>query len=145
MATKLLLAVYGLFAAVAATATRAATELPGITVTGKVTPSGDIVNRDRDQRSPDIHWPPGLSLKLSEVFAHNEIEINAPCAAVWNHLVQAKQWPQWCSFSGKVKIRDGSLILQKDTKFTWSGLDLPQDDIAVFQHSPEPLDSQVIE
>ena len=67
MATKLLLAVYGLFAAVAATATRAATELPGITVTGKVTPSGDIVNRDRDQRSPDILWPPGLSLKLSEV------------------------------------------------------------------------------
>jgi len=73
---------------------------------------------------------PGLVSQI--VRSVNEIEINAPCAAVWNHLVQAKQWPQWCSFSDKVKIRDGSLILQKDTKFTWSGLDLPQDDIAVF-------------
>jgi uncharacterized protein YndB with AHSA1/START domain len=143
--TKLLLAVCGLFAAVAATETRAATELPGITVIGKATPPGDIVSRDRDQRSPHIHWPTGLSLKWVEVFAHNEIEINAPCATVWNHLVQAQLWPQWCSFSGKVKIKDDSPILQKNTKFSWSGLDLPQDDIAVFQHSPEPLDSQVIE
>ncbi len=94
MATKLLLAVCGLFAAVAATATKAATELPAITVTGSVTPPGDIVDRDRDQRSPDIHWPTTLSLKWSEVFAHNQIEINAPCATVWNHLVQAQQWPQ---------------------------------------------------
>jgi hypothetical protein len=51
----------------------------------------------------------------------------------------------WCSFSGKVKIKDGSQILQKNTKFTWRGLDLPQDDIGVFQYSPEPLDSKVIE
>ena len=94
MATKLLLAVCGLFAAVAATATKAATELPAITVTGSVMPPGDIVDRDRDQRSPDIHWPTTLSLKWSEVFAHNQIEINAPCATVWNHLVQAQQWPQ---------------------------------------------------
>jgi hypothetical protein len=145
MATKLLLAACGLFAAVAAAATKAATELPGITVTGSITPPGDIVDRDREQRSPDIHWPTTLSLKWSEVFAHNQIEINAPCATVWNHLVQAQQWPQWCSFAGKVKIRDGSQILQKNTKFTWRGLDLPQDDIGVFQYSPEPLDSKVIE
>jgi hypothetical protein len=144
-AAKLLLAACGLFAAVAATETRAVTELPGITVTGSATPSGDIVNRDRDQRSPDIHWPTTLSLKWSEMFAHNQIEINAPCATVWNHLVQALLWPQWCSFSGKVKIRDGSQILQKNTRFSWIGLDLPQDNIAVFQHSPEPLDSKVIE
>jgi hypothetical protein len=145
MATKLLLAACGLLAAVAASETRAVTELPGITVTGKATPSGDIVSRDRNQRSPDINWPTTLSLKWSEVFAHNEIEISAPCATVWNHLVQAQLWPQWCSFSGKVKIKDGSQILQKNTKFRWSGFDLPQDDIAVFQHSPEPLDSKVIE
>ena len=142
-AAKLLLAACGLFEA--ATATRAATLLPAITVTGKPTPSGDIVSRDRDQRSPDINWPTTLSPKWSEVFAHNGLVINAPCATVWNHLVQAKLWPQWCSFSGKVKIMDGSPILQKNTKFTWIGLDLPQDNIAVFQHSPEPLDSKVIE
>ncbi len=90
--TKLLLAACALFAVVAATETRAATELPGITVMGKATPPGDIVSRDRDQRSPDIHWPTGLSLKWVEVFAHNEIEINAPCATVWNRLVQAQLW-----------------------------------------------------
>ena len=143
--TKLLLAACALFAAVAATETRAATELPGITVIGKATPPGDIVSRDRDQRSPDIHWPTGLSLKWSEVFAHNQIEINAPCATVWNRLVQAQLWPQWFPNCGYVKIRDGSQILQKNTKFTWRGLDLPQDDIGVFQYSPEPLDSKVIE
>jgi hypothetical protein len=27
----------------------------------------------------------------------------------------------------------------------WRGLDLPQDNIAVFQYSPEPLESKVIE
>ena len=121
--------VCGLFAAAVATVTRAATELPGITVIGKTTPPGDIVSRDRDQRSPDIHWPPGLSLKWSEIFAHNEIEINAPCATVWNHLVQAQLWPQWCPFSGKVKIKDGSQILQMNTKFSWRGFDLPEDTI----------------
>jgi Polyketide cyclase / dehydrase and lipid transport len=142
---KLLLAACGLFAAVAAAQTKAVTELPGITVTGNATPPGDIVNRDRDQRSPDIHWPTTLSLKWSEMFAHNQIEINAPCATVWNHLVQAQLWPQWCSFAGKVKINGGSPILQKNTKFSWRGLDLPQDNIAVFQHSPEPLVSKVIE
>jgi hypothetical protein len=142
---KRLLTACGLFMAFAATETRAATELPGITVTGNPTPPGDIVSRDRDQRSPDINWPTALSLRWSEVFAHNQIEINAPCATVWNHLVQAQRWPQWCAFAGKVKIMDGSAILQKNTRFRWSGLDLPQDEIAVFQHAPEPLDSKVIE
>jgi len=61
------------------------------------------------------------------------------------NLVQAQQWPQLVLISGKVKIKDGSQILQKNTKFTWRGLDLPQDDIGVFQYSPEPLDSKVIE
>src|SRR5260370_38055115 len=103
-----------------------------------------MVSRDREQRSADIHWPPGLSIKWIEVFAHNEIEINAPCATVWNHLVQAQLWPQWCSFSGKVKIKDGSPILQMNTKFSWRGFDLPEDTI-LFQYEPEPLDSKVVE
>ena len=142
-AAKVLLATCGLFEA--ATATRAATLLPGITVTGSPTPSGDIVSRDRDQRSPDIHWPTTLSLKYSEVFAHNGVVINAPCATVWNHLVQAELWPQWCSFSGQVKIMDGSAMLQKNTKFTWMGKDLPQDSATLSQYSPEPMVSKVIE
>jgi Polyketide cyclase / dehydrase and lipid transport len=142
MVTRLLLAAYLLFTALGA---RAATELPAITVTGEIKPPGDIVSRDRDQRSPEIHWPTALSIKWSEVFAHNGIVINAPCATVWNYLVQAREWPQWCPFSGKVVIQDGSPILQKNTKFTWRGFDLPQDGLAEYQHRSEPLYAKVIE
>ena len=143
-ASKRLLAACALFI-LALTTTKADIELPAITVTAKAPPAGDIVDSDRDQRSPDIHWPKAVSLKLSEVFAHNQIEINAPCSTVWNHLVQVQLWPQWCPFSGKVKIRNGSQILEKNTRFSWSGLDLPQHNIAVFQISPQPLESEVTE
>ena len=142
MVTRLALAAYLLFTALGA---KAATELPAITVTGETKPPGDIVSRDRDQRSPDIHWPTTLWIKWSEMFAHNGIVINAPCATVWNYLVQAREWPNWCPFSGKVLIRDGSPILQKDTRFTWRGFDLPQDDIAEYQHRSEALEAKVIE
>jgi hypothetical protein len=79
------------------------------------------------------------------LFAHNEIEINAPCATVWDHLVRAQLWPEWCSFSGKVKIWDRSPTLQKNTRFSWRGLDLPQDGAAAFRYPPKPLNSKVIE
>jgi hypothetical protein len=84
------------------------------------------------------------------MFAHNGIVINASCANVWNHLVQAQEWPKWCPFSGKVVIRDRSPILQKDTKFTWRGLDLPPDSgVGPFglEYSPKErgLDAKVIE
>jgi polyketide cyclase/dehydrase/lipid transport protein len=142
MVTRLVLAAYLFFTALEA---RAATELPAITVTGNIQPPGDIVSRDRDQRSPDVHWPTTLSIRWSEVFAHNGIEINTSCATVWNHLVQAREWPEWCPFSGKVVIQDGSPILQKNTKFTWRGFDLPQDDVPEYQHRSEPLHAKVIE
>jgi hypothetical protein len=143
MLTRLVLAAYLLFTALGA---RAATELPAITVTGKITPPGDVVNRDREQRSPDIHWPTTLSIRWSEVFAHNGVVINAPAGVVWNHLVQAREWPNWCPFSGNVVIRDGSPILQKNTKFTWRGLDLPQDSVPEGrEHLPQALDAKVIE
>jgi hypothetical protein len=133
-----------LSAVVAATATKAAIELPAITVTGKATPSGDAVSRDRAQRSPDIHWPRALSPDSSpEMFAHNGVEINAPLATVWNHLIQAQLWPQWYPAVGKVKIKDGSEMLQKNTTFAWSGFDLPLDNR--FGFFPRPLESQVVE
>jgi hypothetical protein len=42
------------------------------------------------------------------------------------------------------KIKDGSPILQMNTKFSWRGFDLPEDTI-LFQYEPEPLDSKVVE
>ncbi|MBV8640249.1 MAG: SRPBCC domain-containing protein [Verrucomicrobia bacterium] len=59
------------------------------------------------------------------MFAHNAIEINAPVATVWTHLVQAELWPQWLPKVGKVKVNGDSHMLEKNTNFTWSGFDLP--------------------
>jgi hypothetical protein len=119
-------------------------ELPPIVVTARVpVQPPDMVSKDRAQRSPDVHWPTGLSLQTSEMFAHNEIEINASCATVWNRIVQAQLWPQWFRSSGKVKIKGDSQMLQKNTKFTWSGFDLPLENR--FESFPPPTDSKVIE
>ena len=142
-----LLAVCGLFA-VDIPVARAANELPAVTVTGKVTPTpspGDAVNRDWAQRSPDIHWPTAMFNRAAEIFAHNTIEINAPLATVWNHLVQAEQWPSWCPYSRQVKIWGGSKELQKNTRFTWIAYDLPQDNIAIFGVPNDRQDSLVVE
>ena len=129
MDTKLVLAVCSLFAAMAATATRAANELPAVTVTGNVQPAppGDTVSRDWTERSPEMHWPTAMFNGAAEIFTHNQIEINASCTTVWDRLVQAERWPQWCPFSSKVQIWGGATVLQKNSKFTWVSSDLPQD------------------
>jgi hypothetical protein len=94
-------------------------ELPPIVVSATPVPiprqPPDIVSKDRDQRSPDVHWSKDLSPERAEMFAHNEIEINASCATVWNHLIQAQLWPQWFPKCGKVQIKDRSKVLQKNT------------------------------
>jgi hypothetical protein len=114
------------------TATRADTFLPSITVTGK-TPAGDTVYQDLQQRSPDVRWPTAITkfVKISEIFAHNQIDINAPAGTVWNHLIQAKLWPEWCSFVKNVKIWGGSEVLEKNTRFLWNAYDLPQEHLSV--------------
>jgi hypothetical protein len=123
------LAVFGLLLIVA-TAAQGDTPLPAITVTGKATPTptpvGDAINRDWIQRSPEMHWPTAMFNRSAEVFAHNQIEINASCEAVWDHLVHAELWPKWCPYSGKVKIWGGSQVLQKNAKFSWLSSDVPQ-------------------
>ena len=150
MDAKLVLAVCSLFAAMAATTIKAANELPAVTVTGNVkpTPPGDTVSRDWAERSPEMHWPTPMFNGAAEIFAHNQIEINASCATVWAHLVQAGVWAQWCPFSGKVQIWGGATVLQKNSKFTWVSSDLPQDIPAlgnVSAPSPERVDSVVTE
>jgi uncharacterized protein YndB with AHSA1/START domain len=110
-------------------ATRAAESLPAVTVTG-VTPTpaprGDAVSRDWAERSPEVNWPTPMFNKAAEIFAHNQIVINASCATVWDHLVHAELWPHWCAYSGKVRIWGGAQVLQKNTKFTWVSEDVPQ-------------------
>jgi hypothetical protein len=52
-------------------------------------------NPDWPLRSFAIHWPDGYTPPDGDLFAHNEVAIQAPCSVVWNHLVKASSWPEW--------------------------------------------------
>jgi hypothetical protein len=144
----LLLAICGLFL-VAGTAAQANTELPAVTVTGRATPSprppGDTVSRDWRERSPEVNWPTPMFNGAAEIFAHNQIVINASCDTVWDHLIHAELWPHWCPYSGKVTIWDRSQVLQKNSKFIWVSADLPQE-VPIFVGYPaDRVDGLVVE
>jgi hypothetical protein len=87
--------------------------LPAITVIGRATPTPrplDTVGRDWVERSPEMHWPTPMFNRAAEIFAHNQIVINASCETVWDHLIHAELWPHWCPYSGKVTIWGGSVL-----------------------------------
>ncbi|MEJ0002855.1 MAG: SRPBCC domain-containing protein [Pararobbsia sp.] len=52
-------------------------------------------NEDGAHRTPDIHWPRGFTPEDADLFAHNDITIDAPCSVVWQHLIAAPAWPSW--------------------------------------------------
>jgi hypothetical protein len=79
------------------------------------------VNNDAAKRSPEIHWPAGLSPDDADLFAHNEILIKAPSSTVWQHIVAAQKWPEWYPNSHEVQIaNDQGGGLKGDSKFEWS-------------------------
>ena len=45
--------------------------------------------------STQIQWPERYLPERCAVFAHNEIVISAPAAAIWSILVRAAEWPTW--------------------------------------------------
>jgi Polyketide cyclase / dehydrase and lipid transport len=103
------------------------------------------VNRDWAARLPEVHWPTPMFNRAMEIFAHNQIVINASCETVWDHLVHAELWPHWCPYSGKVTIHGGSQVLEKNLKFTWVSNDVPQE-IPVMGYLPaDRVDSLVVE
>jgi len=78
-------------------------------------------HNDAAKRSPEIHWPAGLSPDDSDLFAHNEILIKAPSSTVWQHIVAAQKWPEWYPNSHDVQIvNDQGGGLKTDSKFEWS-------------------------
>jgi hypothetical protein len=126
---------------------KAAEPLPAVTVNGKAspTPRGDAVSRDWAERSPEINWPTPMFNKAAEIFAHNQIVINAAGETVWDHLVHAEIWPTWCSYCGKVTIWGGAQVLRKDTRFTWVSADIPQLLPILDQTPADRVDSLVVE
>jgi uncharacterized protein YndB with AHSA1/START domain len=83
--------------------------------TGRLTLQDDMT-----RRSVEIHWPEGDTPADADLFAHNEIIIDAPPEKVWEHLVAAAAWPQWYSNSADVVVNDPSELLGPDVSFDWS-------------------------
>ena len=78
------------------------------------------VDRDLAARSSEIHWPEGFMPADADLFAHNEIDVSAPCAVVWAHLVNAAKWPEWYPNSKDVKVVNSSSgLLTEGARFDW--------------------------
>jgi hypothetical protein len=75
---------------------------------------------DLARRSPDIHWPGGFEPEKADLFAHNELIINASCERIWSHIIDAKRWPIWYPNSQGVEIAGGDSVLRDGTVFRWT-------------------------
>jgi uncharacterized protein YndB with AHSA1/START domain len=79
-----------------------------------------MVNNDMAMKSADIHWPEGFSPADADLFAHNEVFIDAPTSTVWQHIIAAEKWPEWYPNSHHVQIVDNLTgELQEGTEFEW--------------------------
>ena len=72
---------------------------------------------DLAHRSPNIRWPTGFEPDKADLFAHNDLIIDASCERVWKHIVEATRWPTWYPNSKDVEIRGGDPVLKDGTVF----------------------------
>jgi uncharacterized protein YndB with AHSA1/START domain len=57
----------------------------------------------------------------ADLFAHNELVINATCERVWRHITEAAKWPEWYPNSKDVRILgNGDSVLKEGTIFQWT-------------------------
>lgn len=68
--------------------------------------------------APEIHWPQGFTPRQADLFDHSELAVAAPCAIVWQALVEAPGWPTWYPNSENVRLEQGS-ELASGTGFQW--------------------------
>ena len=66
-----------------------------------------------------IDWPEAYAPDRVAVRVSNQIDIAAPPAVVWDHLVRAVAWPDWYPNSARVKIEGGADTLSPGAHFTW--------------------------
>ncbi len=84
------------------------------------------VNQDGAHRSSGIHWPAGHAPEQADLFAHNELVIDAGCPAVWQHIVGAGKWPDWYPNARNVHIENNKTgVLRAGSRFTWNTFGLP--------------------
>ena len=79
----------------------------------------DLATRDRD-----IHWPQGFDPSQADLFSHNELLINASCARIWSHIIDADKWSEWYPNAKEIKIT-GDTVLKDGTIFRWTTFGLP--------------------
>ena len=78
------------------------------------------INGDGAQRNPDIHWPKGQHPEDADLFAHNEIMVNASCETVFANIVDAQSWPSWYPNSHNVVVHDSpDNKLHEGMTFSW--------------------------
>src|ERR1700761_7033967 len=80
----------------------------------------DQVSEDLKKADRNIHWPQGFSPATAELFAHNEIVIDAPVNVVFRHLLEAGKWPEWYSNAKNIVFTnspDG--LLKPGTEWNW--------------------------
>jgi polyketide cyclase/dehydrase/lipid transport protein len=72
-------------------------------------------------RNHDIHWPDGFVPEAADMFAHNEIFVEAPRGNIWHVLLDAEKWPMWYPNSHNVRILDSgsSGLLSESSSFRW--------------------------
>jgi hypothetical protein len=74
----------------------------------------DLANREND-----IHWPQGFDPSQADLFSHNELLINASCARIWSHIIDANKWPEWYPNAKEIKVT-GDTVLKDGTIFRWT-------------------------
>jgi hypothetical protein len=73
------------------------------------------------QNVDTIAWPPAYQPGKSKFYVHNEININAKPAVVWQFLIDAQQWENWYKGAKKVKLADTThTTLQANAIFRWN-------------------------
>jgi uncharacterized protein YndB with AHSA1/START domain len=73
-----------------------------------------------------IRWPEAYEPTRSKFFVHNEIEIYAPPAIVWDILLPAETWPDWYEGAKNVVIVRGGEggRLSSNAVFDWQTMGL---------------------
>jgi len=64
--------------------------------------------------------PIGFEPEKADLFAHNDLIINASCERVWTHIIEASRWPTWYPNSKDVEIQGGHPVLRDGTEFRWT-------------------------
>jgi uncharacterized protein YndB with AHSA1/START domain len=72
-----------------------------------------------------INWPADYEPANATFFVHNEIEIKAPPAVVWDILIEAETWPEWYEGAQNLKVKEpAGGRLAAGAVFTWRTMGL---------------------